>query len=59
MPIDQQRPATGAGSMALVIARDRVSDYPRSIQVLAYKEWEKADIDKRTEEAKDLILKNP
>jgi NADH:ubiquinone oxidoreductase subunit len=37
---------------------DRVSAYPRSIQVLNYKDWDKKDIQDRTREAKDLILKN-
>jgi uncharacterized protein DUF262/uncharacterized protein DUF1524 len=38
---------------------DRVSDYPRSVKILEYKEWKKQDIDQRTADAKDLILKNP
>ncbi len=37
----------------------RVSDYPRSIQVLGYSDWDKATIEKRTAEARDLILKAP
>lgn len=37
----------------------RVSDYPRSIQVLKYKDWDKATIEARTAEAKKLILKAP
>lgn len=37
----------------------RVSDYPRSIQVLQYKEWKKETILERTAEAQDLILIDP
>ncbi len=39
--------------------RSRVSDYPRSIQVLDYKDWDRATIDKRTKEAESLILQDP
>lgn len=37
----------------------RVSDYPRSIQVLSYTDWDRNTIEARTQEAKDLILKAP
>lgn len=37
----------------------RVSDYPRSIQVLQYKDWDRATIEERTAKAKELILKAP
>ena len=37
----------------------RVSDYPRSIQVLSYDEWERDTIDERTREAKDKFVDNP
>jgi hypothetical protein len=37
----------------------RVSDYPRSIQVLQYGDWLKKTIDDRTLEAKKLILQDP
>ena len=37
----------------------RVSDYPRSIQVLQYNDWLKKTIDDRTLEAKKLILQDP
>jgi hypothetical protein len=39
--------------------KTRVSDYPRSVQVLDYTDWEKTTIEKRTEEAKKLILDAP
>jgi uncharacterized protein with ParB-like and HNH nuclease domain len=38
---------------------NRVSDYPRSIQVLKYKDWLKKTILDRTLEAKKLILQDP
>lgn len=37
----------------------RVSDYPRSIQVLQYKDWDKATIEERTAQAKIQILQDP
>ena len=37
----------------------RVSDYPRSIQVLQHSDWLKKTIDDRTLEAKKLILQDP
>lgn len=37
----------------------RVSDYPRSIQVLNYKDWDRETIEERTAEARDLILQDP
>jgi hypothetical protein len=37
----------------------RVSDYPRSIQVLSYADWLKKTIEDRTLEAKKLILQEP
>lgn len=37
----------------------RVSDYPRSVQVLQYEDWDRKTIDKRTQEAQELILKDP
>jgi len=37
----------------------RVSDYPRSIQVLAYDDWLKKTIEDRTAEAKKLVLQDP
>jgi len=39
--------------------KSRVSDYPRSIGVLAYGDWEKDTIAQRTEEAAALILQDP
>lgn len=38
--------------------KDRVSDYPRSIEVLEYPEWEKETILKRTDEAKEKFLQD-
>lgn len=37
----------------------RVSDFPRSIQVLDYKEWTKAVIEQRTKDAADLVMQDP
>ena len=37
----------------------RVSDYPRSIQVLSYATWDKKTIEERTAAAQQLILKDP
>lgn len=37
----------------------RVSDYPRSIQILKYNDWLRKTIEDRTVEAKKLILQNP
>lgn len=37
----------------------RVSDYPRSIQVLGYSDWFRKTIEDRTLEARDLILVDP
>ncbi|MBL8238530.1 MAG: HNH endonuclease [Bryobacterales bacterium] len=39
--------------------KSRVSDYPRSLEVLGYADWDKAAIDKRILEAKTLILQDP
>lgn len=39
--------------------KNRVSDYPRSIQVLKEQSWTKALIAKRTQEAADLVLQDP
>lgn len=39
--------------------KTRVSDYPRSIQVLSYTDWEMDTILQRTKEAKDKFLENP
>jgi hypothetical protein len=39
--------------------KSRVSDYPRSIQVLEYPDWDKAVIDARTADAQKLILQDP
>ena len=39
--------------------KTRVSDYPRSIQVLKYKDWTRTVIDERTKEAADLVLQDP
>ena len=39
--------------------KNRVSDYPRSIQVLNYTEWEKNTIAERTAEAQERILQDP
>jgi len=39
--------------------KKRVSDYPRSIQVLGYADWERDTIEQRTEEAKAEFLENP
>jgi hypothetical protein len=38
--------------------KNRVSDYPRSIEVLGYADWDKATILKRTQEAKDKFLQD-
>lgn len=37
----------------------RVSDYPRSIEVLGYDDWDKETILRRTQAAKELILRDP
>lgn len=37
----------------------RVSDYPRSSQILGYEDWNEEIIKKRTNEAAELILKDP
>jgi hypothetical protein len=39
--------------------KDRVSDYPRSIQILSYPDWLKTTIEGRTAEASNLVLKDP
>jgi hypothetical protein len=39
--------------------QSRVTDYPRSVQVLAYPEWTKEVIADRTQNAQELILKAP
>lgn len=39
--------------------KNRVSDYPRSIQVLEYNDWDRRAIQQRTAEAKKLILQDP
>jgi len=39
--------------------RDRVSDYPRSMQVLEVESWTQAEITRRTSEIRSLILKDP
>jgi hypothetical protein len=39
--------------------KPRVSDYPRSVQVLQYSDWDKAVIEKRTAEAQQLLLTDP
>jgi uncharacterized protein with ParB-like and HNH nuclease domain len=39
--------------------KERVSDYPRSIQVLSYADWEKVTIEDRTKKAREDVLKNP
>lgn len=39
--------------------KDRVSDYPRSNQVLLYNEWNKEIVDQRTSEAAALVLQDP
>jgi hypothetical protein len=39
--------------------KNRVSDYPRSIQILNYGDWNRNTIDGRTSEAQELILKDP
>jgi hypothetical protein len=38
--------------------KNRVSDYPRSIQVLGYEDWLRSTIQDRTEEAKSLIIRS-
>lgn len=38
--------------------KPRVTDYPRSVQVLSYKDWTPDVLKKRQEEALDLIVKN-
>jgi hypothetical protein len=37
----------------------RVSDFPRSVQVLTYSAWTADDIRKRTDEFADIVLNNP
>lgn len=37
----------------------RVSDFPRSSQVLGYKSWDRAIIEERTKEAASLVLRDP
>jgi len=37
----------------------RVSDYPRSLQVLGYNDWDRKTIDERTADAQKLILQDP
>ncbi len=39
--------------------KSRVSDYPRSLQVLAYDDWNEATIKGRTAEAQELIVQDP
>jgi hypothetical protein len=39
--------------------KERVSDYPRSLQVLGYAEWTKEIIAQRTAEARELLLRDP
>lgn len=39
--------------------KNRISDYPRSIQVLSYNIWDKNTILKRMQEAKDVFLIDP
>ena len=37
----------------------RVSDFPRSVQVLGYEEWTREVIERRTREAADLLVSDP
>jgi len=37
----------------------RVTDYPRSIQVMSHTEWSRKTIEDRTAQAADLILQDP
>jgi len=39
--------------------KSRVSDYPRSIEVLAYPDWDEGVIAKRTADAADKLLQDP
>lgn len=39
--------------------KERVSDYPRSLQVLGYADWTKEIIAQRTAEACELVLRDP
>jgi hypothetical protein len=39
--------------------KTRVSDYPRSIEVLGYEDWDRATIEARTAEAQELLVKAP
>jgi|WetSurMetagenome_2_1015567.scaffolds.fasta_scaffold92896_1 hypothetical protein len=39
--------------------KQRVSDYPRSVQILSYDKWDKETILSRTQEAKKQFLNNP
>jgi hypothetical protein len=39
--------------------RTRVTDYPRSVEVLKYDRWDKATITERTEQAKGMFLSDP
>lgn len=39
--------------------KQRVSDYPRSIQILEYDQWEKNTIEDRTIKAQEMILDDP
>jgi Protein of unknown function (DUF1524) len=42
-----------------IYLRSRVSDFPRSSQVLGYKEWTPDVIRDRTQEAAQLVLSDP
>jgi hypothetical protein len=39
--------------------RERVSDYPRSLQVLGYEDWDRLTIEARTDQVRNLILQDP
>lgn len=38
--------------------KNRMSDYPRSLQVLAYKDWDRQTIEERTAQARSLLLRD-
>lgn len=39
--------------------KSRVTDYPRSVQVLTYSDWDRVTIERRTIEASQLLLQDP
>jgi hypothetical protein len=39
--------------------KTRISDYPRSVEVLKYSVWDRATIDSRTQKAQEQVLQDP